>query len=126
MTNHTREKSIFHNVHGIVFPWVLIFCFLLLIVTFTTINQYKNHLLLVKSHQASVVKQHILDTSRMKLDAELEALPIEQMQYSSAFHTPDGESVADCTREEDKWVCLWNITPVVNGHQSQVRTFQSP
>ncbi|SDO44869.1 hypothetical protein [Halobacillus aidingensis] len=124
MTNPTREKSIFHNAHGIVFPWVLIFCFLLLIVTLTTINQYKNHLILIKSHQASVVKQHILDTSRMKLDEELETIPLEQMQYSSAFLTPDGESVAECTREESQWVCLWNI--VVNGNQSQVRTFQRP
>ncbi|MGR9049379.1 hypothetical protein ACQ4XT_12210 [Halobacillus faecis] len=124
MTKLTREKSIFHNAQGIVFPWVLILCFLLLIVTLSTINQYNNHLLLVKSHQSSVIKQHILDTSRMRLNVKLETLPIEQRQYSSAFHTPDGESVVDCTREESHWDCLWNI--VVNNNQFQVRTFQIP
>ncbi|WP_146812858.1 hypothetical protein [Halobacillus faecis] len=124
MTNTTREKSIFHNAHGVIFPWVLIICFLLLIVTFTTINQYKNHLLLVSSHQSSVVKQHILDFSRMRLDTALETVSINQIQYSTAYSTPDGESTTECTREETQWVCLSDI--VVGDHRSQVRTFHTP
>ncbi|MBX0358706.1 hypothetical protein [Halobacillus sp. Nhm2S1] len=124
MTNFTREKSIFHNARGVIFPWVLIICFLLLIVTFTTINQYKNHLLLVSSHQSSIVKQHILDFSRMKLDTGLKTVPVNQIKYSTAYYTPDGESTTECTRGETHWVCLSDI--VVGDHRSQVRTFHTP
>ncbi|MYL71909.1 hypothetical protein GLW00_13660 [Halobacillus litoralis] len=124
MTGYTREKSTLHNDHGIVFPWMLILCFLLLIVTLTTTNQYKNHLYLVKSHQASVIKQHILDTSRLKLNTELKKIPKEQMQYSTTLHTPDGESAVECSREEIQWECLWHI--IVNSNSFQLKTFQIP
>lgn len=117
MMRHTNISFTFQSDEkGNIFPWVLMLCYLLLLVTFAGIQQLESQILLSKSHKSAVVKQHLLEQSRMPLEKELETLSELSDHHEFTRSTPNGEGTANCIRESEiSWACEWIITDRYGG-----------
>lgn len=126
MMRHINTSSTFPgDEKGSIFPWVLMLCYLLLLVTFTGVQQMESQLVLSRSHKSAVVKQHILEQSLSPLEEELDILPELTGHYEFTHSTPNGEGTANCIRESEiSWACEWIITDRYGGIK-HTKTFHS-
>ncbi|SFJ21128.1 hypothetical protein SAMN04487936_101338 [Halobacillus dabanensis] len=117
MVRYTNTSFTFlSDEKGSIFPWVLMVCYLLLLVTFTGVQQLKSQLIQTSTHKSAVVKQHILEQSRNPLEEELVILPELSAQHDFIHSTPNGEGTANCIRESEmNWACDWIITDRFGG-----------
>lgn len=115
----------FISEKGVILPWVLIFCYIIIFLTITGVEHYKYQLLLTQSHKEAIKIQHVLEVSRKALELELSALPPQNSNHAFLMSNANGESEASCFREsETQWVCEWEITGEKGGTKF-IKTFHN-
>lgn len=126
MMKHTNTSFTFPgDEKGSIFPWVLMLCYLLLLVTFTGVQQLESQILLSRSHKSAVVKQHILEQSRTSLEREIRTLSERTDHHDFTHSTPNGVGTANCIKESEiSWACEWTLNDHYGGVKHS-RTFHS-